>query len=640
MNSEFGLVEVEARGFDVSIGNCAANAAKIIDGIKRSTADIIVFPELSITGYTCGDLFHQTSLIGNATSSLLDIAATVGDKLVFVGLPICINGALYNCVAALNNFRVIGIVPKSDIANYKEFYEARWFTAAKGNLPKTLFDKNAPHDKDEDIPFGTDLIFQYNGAKVFAEICESLWTPIPPSSRAAIAGANIIVNPSASNSLVYKNEYREQLIANQSGRCIAAYVYSNTGSGESSTDTVYLDEKIIAYNGGIIASKRTDRVSAVVDIEKLEHDRMVQTSFSAKNNEVKEFRYIGVSLQETGTKATYVSARPFVTTDPKHLDEIIDIQTAGLQRRYDQTKIPFILGLSGGLDSTLAFLIAHRAGVPFEVYTMPGFGTSTKTLGLAKELAKAYNVKLTEIDIRPTCFQMWKDMKYSPFGIDITEMDLWYFLKHLMDVEGKNDLTFENVQARVRTAFLMNSGKVVIGTGDLSEIALGWSTYNGDHISHYNVNASIPKTLVKTLVERFSIQDRVSLAGDTLINILDLPFSPELLPLKDGKIAQETEKSIGSYVLHDFFLFHFLRNGFSPKKIMHMACQVKDVPEFQNLNVVRETLKVFLKRFFSQQFKRDCVPAGPKVGSVSLSPRGDWRGIAEADVTQWIKELE
>jgi len=656
--NKYGFVRVTAVSPRVYIGNPEQNLFEAHGELARSDdSDIILFPELSMTGYTCGDLFGQESLTNNALKETVRLADGVGNQLVVVGLPFVFESNLYNCAAVLNNGRIVGIVPKQYLPTYKEFYEKRWFQAGEG-LPNTEVEIEG-----RAVLFGPNLLFSYEGVKVGIEICEDVWMPIPPSCYHTIAGANVILNLSASNETVGKSDYRTDLVKNQSGRCVCAYAYASSGPMESTSDLVFGGHSLIAENSHILAeSPRVGKgnhsasvITADVDYEKLNHERRSSTSFGDSASCVTNHDTIPIELVNRPEVVTpikrVIAKHPFVPSDKERLrdrcEDIFGIQTMGLVGRLANIRGPINIGISGGLDSTLALLVAIKACDHFRFdhrriqgITMPGFGTTKKTKKNAKKLMKGLGITQKEIDIRPMALQVFNDMEHTPFGIGSTPLTLEDLQGGLESLEpGAQDLVFENVQARVRTLTLMSHG-FVLGTGDLSELALGWCTYNGDHMSMYNVNCSIPKTLVKFLVEYVANNDPAfKKVKDTLLDIVDTEISPELLPPgKDGEIAQSTEDKLGPYELHDFFLSHFIRNGSSPQKILLLACQAFESdyePDF-----IKVTLITFLKRFFANQFKRNCVPDGPKVGSVSLSPRGDWRMPSDADVSMWIKELE
>ena len=639
-----GFIRVAAAVPKMKVGDIDYNIDQIIKLAKKASGEnvsIIVFPELSITGYTLGDLFHQQLVIEKAKEALDQITKITHDlkSVIMVGLPMEFSGKLFNVAAAISDGKIIGIVPKTYIPNYKEFYEERWFASANDlNDTETEF-------FGYKVPIGTDILFRAKNKPeitIGIEICEDLWVPIPPSSFQVTRGATIIANLSASNDLVGKSDYRKNLVAQQSARGICGYIYTSCGVHESTTDVVFGGHAIVAENGSILSeSKRFqlegELIISDIDIEHLMSDRERTSSFgkSADDSADKRFRFVNFELRNPALPSLnrYIDPTPFIPSDPeefgKRNEEIFSIQTFGLAKRLNQTGIKkIILGLSGGLDSTLAFLVAVKTfkllGLPLKnihAYTMPGLATTKRTKSNAVKLAEILSTSIEEINI----------IRGS--------------LDHLKEIghDGKTqDVTFQNVQARYRTLILMDKANLikglVLGTGDLSEIALGWNTFTGDHISHYNVNASIPKTLVKHLVSWVSDQDDFKNAKKILKDIIDTPISPELAKDKGKNISQKTEELIGPYELHDFFLYHFLRWNSGPAKILFLANKIfgkKYKPE-----VIKKWLKLFITRFFNNQWKRSVMPDGPKVGSVSLSPRGDWRMPSDAEATLWLKELK
>ena len=664
-HESFGLVRVGVAVPRTKVADCKHNADRIIKLMEKAEASrisVLVFPELSITGYTCADLFQQIPLRKAALEALSEIAIASRKfkGLTLVGMPIAANDQLFNCAVAVQNGKVLAVIPKSFIPNYKEFYERRWFSPAENSGVSEI------QINGESVPFGTDILLAARELKellVGVEICEDLWVPIPPSSFQALAGATLLLNLSASNELIGKAGYRKQLVSNQSGRCVAAYAYCSSGTGESSTDLVFSGHCMIAENGSILCENQRFEQDDVllfsdIDCERLEIDRLRANSFGDNKRGSygqKDFRLIPFS---TGRKTAVenlsreIDAHPFVPRGKERLDErcheIFQIQVSALTKRLESVpNANLTIGVSGGLDSTLSLLLlcktADALGIPrkrIKAITMPGFGTTSRTKGNAGKLMKHLGVESDEIDIKPLCFEELKALKHKPFGINIEKLSLEKFIEKLSDLqEGSQDLVFENVQARMRTSLLMNSG-FVIGTGDLSELALGWCTYNADHMSMYNPNASIPKTLVKFLVEWAAENQFDSDARRVLKDIVATEISPELLPAgKDGKIAQKTEASIGPYELNDFFLFYLLRFGMSPTKIHYLAKQAK-FDKYYSEKEISSCLKLFLKRFFANQFKRSCLPDGPKVGSVSLSPRGDWRMPSDAELSSWLNWSE
>lgn len=641
---DYGFVRVVAVAPKVNVADCEYNALQVISEMKNADkkgAKIIVFPELSVTGYTCGDLFLQSRLLNAAQDALESIReeSISIDALVFVGAPLQYCGAVYNCAVAISKGKYLGAVPKIYLPNYKEFYEKRWFASGE-----TLVNDEVCIGRFN-VRLSKNIIFSQGDLKVAAEICEDLWTPIPPSSFAALAGANVIVNMSASNELIGKHHYLVDLIRQQSARCLSAYVYASSGFGESTTDLVFAGNAIVAENGRVVAQGERfsiEGTSAIydVDVELLENDRRTTTSFADCGRLNKEeFITVPINLESIGNDGDIlrdVKKHPFVPSDDKILndrcEEIINIQVEGLMRRLSFIHCKtLVIGVSGGLDSTLALLVAvkafdrlglDRAGI--YGITMPGFGTTGRTYHNAIELMKSLNVSIREISIRDAVIQHFKDINH--------------------DIEN-HDITYENSQARERTQILMDYANkcngIVLGTGDLSELALGWATYNGDHMSMYGVNVSIPKTLVKYLVRWFAIAGFTTdeEARKTLLDIVDTPISPELIPAdENGNIKQKTEDLVGPYELHDFFLYYVLRYGFSPKKIFCLANKAFD-GEY-DYNTIKRWLREFYRRFFQQQFKRSCLPDGPKVGSVSLSPRGDWRMPSDASASLWLAECD
>lgn len=663
-----GMVRVAACSPVIRVADVVFNGVQITHWLgqaEQNEVAVLVFPELSLTGYTCGDLFSQKVLLDRAQASLKSIVEQTQKHfggLALVGLPWMVDDQLFNCAAVICQGKLLGVVPKSFLPNYKEFYEARWFApAASARSREVVFD-------GQRIPFGTDLLFQASdieGLILGVEICEDLWVPVPPSSFHALAGATILANLSASNETIGKASYRRQLVANQSGHCVAGYVYSSSGVHESTTDLVFGGHCLIAENGSILQeSQRFQRdghlTTVEIDLDRLRIERIKTTSFGGSNlypHLDQPFRVISFSLGKSPAPVTKISrkllrevdANPFVPRDQTTLDErceeVFQTQVAGLARRLVQIgKPPVAIGISGGLDSTLALLVACKTfdllGVPrstIKGLTLPGFGTTRRTLDNANALMRHLGVSAREIDIRGLCLDEWKCLGHHPFGINPQGLGVEEFSRLLHDrpAHQQFDLVFENVQARVRTSLLMNTG-FVIGTGDVSEAALGWCTYNADHMSMYNPNSSIPKTLVKFLVRWVALHQADNHTSSTLLDIVDTVISPELLPTSSkGEIVQTTEGFIGPYELHDFFLFHFLRYGSTPQKILFLAEQAhfdKVYPREE----IRRCLKIFIKRFFNNQFKRSCLPDGPKVGSISLSPRGDWRMPSDAQARLWL----
>ncbi|HTU17706.1 MAG TPA: NAD(+) synthase [Gemmataceae bacterium] len=663
----FGFLRVAAATPLLRVADCAFNVEHILALMRRAESEhvhVLVFPELAITGYTCADLFHHPVLQRGAVEALEHLArdsAAVFSGLAIVGLPLAVEDLVFNCAAVLHRGRLLGVVPKSFLPNYKEFYEARWFAPAI---------KARRRDIDiagQTVPFGTDRLFaatDVEGLIVGVEICEDLWVPAPPSSAQALAGAIVLVNASASNETIGKASYRRQLVLGQSGRCMAAYVYSSCGVGESTTDVVFGGHCLIAENGTLLAeSRRFLREDALliadVDLDRLRTERQRTNSFLDPHlypGFDHPFAHSEFALGEQPIPTDLrrqVEAHPFVPQGQEQLrdrcEEIFHIQVAGLAKRLEHIGTPPVsIGISGGLDSTLALLVACKtmdtllaSRQHIHAFTLPGFGTSSRTRDNARALMRQLGVTAREVDIRALCLEEMRALGHRPFGIDLTGLSVEDLTERLrrLPPEQCHDLVFENVQARMRTSLLMNSG-FVVGTGDVSEAALGWSTYNGDHMSMYNPNSSIPKTLVKFLVSWAARNEFEGDARRTLLDIVDTLISPELLPAgADGQPAQATESTIGPYEVLDFFLFHFLRYGAPPEKILFLAERARFQHPYST-DELRGWLKRFIRRFFANQFKRSCVPDGPKVGTISLSPRGDWRMPSDAQATLWLRWAE
>jgi NAD+ synthase (glutamine-hydrolysing) len=678
---EHGFFRVAAASPRVSVGNPAANAAAILEMVKQAAdqkVELIVFPELSLTGYTCGDLFADETLLRGAAEALHSLALDVAQffpGVMIVGLPIKRRSHLFNCAAVVQKGSIAGLVPKRFIPNYKEFYERRWFTPGPAPFRKYVhfgeFTNINLQSDDLFAIYEDNEVAKATSAILGVEICEDLWVPVPPSSELALRGANIIVNLSASNEVITKADYRRDLVVGQSARLMSAYIYAGASVTESTTDLVFGGHCLIAENGALLAeSKRFHRDGALIvadiDIERLNGDRRRSGTFGDQSAErITEYtkkQRITELLQESGLSASLhpphetllrpISPHPFVPRESQRLadrcEEIFHIQTAALAKRIEVSKQRSLhIGVSGGLDSTLSLLVATKTcdllGLPRETVhglTMPGFGTSSRTKTNAIALMEHLGIASETIDIRQLCLDTFISLGHKPFGIDPTGMDLDSFVAALTQVpiEQRSDLTFENVQARVRTLLLMNRG-FVVGTGDMSELALGWATYNADHMSMYNPNAGVPKTLVRFLVEWAADHEFEGPARDVLHSIARTEISPELLPLGEGESLQSTEGTIGPYELHDFFLYYVLRFGFRPSKIYRLARQAIFSRPYTPVEV-RTWMRVFYRRFFANQFKRSCVPDGPKVGSVSLSPRGDWRMPSDADASLWLAEVD
>jgi NAD+ synthase (glutamine-hydrolysing) len=631
-----GFIKVAAGTPKIQIANCPVNTGLIIDEIKKmkkAGAKIMVLPELCISGFECRDLFWQERLLKECLDSLKAVADSTADvdALIFVGLPVEAGGKLFNCAAALNHGKVLGLIPKTHIPNYNEFYEGRYFS--KGNDEAETIELFG-----EEVPFGTDIIFscaQMPHLKVAAEICEDLWVPDPPSVSHALAGATIIVNPSASDEMTGKAEYRSALVNNQSARLICGYIYASAGDGESTTDLVFSGHNLICeYGITLKESKRfeNEMIYTEIDVDRLVSERRRMSTFPVQSPDWYTVVSFDLNVEDTELTRNF-DPQPFVPSDKyayeKRCDEILNMQAFGLKKRLEHTHCTnAVVGISGGLDSTLALLVTARAfdlaGIErnkITAITMPCFGTTDKTYNNACTLSKCLGAQLREVDIKKSVSLHFSDIGHDP---------------------ENHNVTYENAQARERTQVLMDianeSGGLVIGTGDLSELALGWATYNGDHMSMYAVNCSVPKTLVRHLVRYYADTCGDKTLSDILIDVLNTPVSPELLPPKDGVISQKTEELVGPYELHDFFLYYMLRMCYEPDKIYRIA--KKAFKGTYDDEFILGWLKSFYRRFFSQQFKRSCLPDGPKVGSVAVSPRGDLRMPSDACADIWLKQLE
>ncbi len=641
----YGLFRVATAIPTVKIADCQSNLEQHLRLIQKAAGQevqLVVFPELSLTGYTCADLFHQPLLLQTALEALVTLATemSTSDISACVGLPLAWGNHIYNTAAFIQKGEILAIVPKTYLPDYNEFYETRWFASGL-EIPTGTYVEVPGMTKP--VPFGTDLLIRLNEATIGIELCEDLWVPIPPSSRLALAGANVILNLSASDEVLGKHAYLKQMIASQSGRLAATYVYASAGFGESSTDLVFAGKGLIAENGSLLAeSTRFSMDPALLvadtDIEKLQVLRRRQTTYYQAGEGASRYRLITAHTVHTPNFEQnlnrYIDPRPFVPADSTDREircrEIFDIQVAGLVTRLNHIQArTAVIGISGGLDSTLALLVTVKAfdklgwdrkrviGI-----TMPGFGTSGRTYRNSLGLMESLGITMREISIRESVTQHFKDL----------------------DIDGSvHDVTYENCQARERTQILMDAsnqtGGIVIGTGDLSELALGWCTYNGDHMSMYAVNTSIPKTLVRHLVQWVADTNVDRHSREILLDIIDTPISPELIPTDaNGNIAQKTEDLIGPYELHDFFLYHSFRFGASPCKIYFLAR--KAFNDVYPPATLKKWLRNFFYRFFQQQFKRSCLPDGPKVGTVSLSPRGDWRMPSDAQARIWLEEVK
>ncbi len=632
-----GFIKVAAGSVAVTVGDPARNKRAIcarIEEADREKVNLLVLPELVITGYTCGDLFYSDLLLSAAVDALKAVCAFTTGKypVVVLGVPLRHRQKLYNCAAVLSNGHILGIVPKRDLPNYTEFYEKRQFTSGK-----TLPEMATVTIAGQEAPFGMNLLFQHRKMDLYCfgvELCEDLWAPCPPSEALCLNGALLIANPSASDEVIGKEEYRRLLVSATSARLIAGYIYCNAGPEESTQDLVFSRHHMIAENGAILAENRPFEPKSLtcteLDLQRLAAERHKNTSFRL---ETRPFRCCCFDQEFFITPLTrYYPTNPFVPADENDLrqraESILKMQAYGLRKRLMHTGAScVVVGISGGLDSTLALLVAvrtmellHRPSEDILAVTMPCFGTTSRTKNNAVTLCRELGVTLKEINITKAVEQHFADIDQDASNLDVT---------------------FENAQARERTQILMDlanqRGGILIGTGDLSELALGWATYNGDHMSMYGVNASVPKTLVRYIV-RYEADHSSAALRAVLLDILDTPVSPELLPVdQEGRMTQKTEDLVGPYELHDFYLYHFLRFGFRPKKLLRLARHA-----YQGQYSEEELLhwlKTFLKRFFAQQFKRSCMPDGPKVGSVCLSPRGDWRMPSDASAALWLEEL-
>ncbi len=634
----YGLIKVAAAIPNVKVADCQFNASHIENLINEADSNgvqLVCFPELSVTGYTCGDLFNSTLLISQAEEALNDIvSSTAGLNIIsIVGVPVSVRNRLFNCAAIIYRGSIIALCPKRHLPNYNEFYEMRWFSPS-GEAPceQTVL-------CGQYVPFGDNIVIDCGQFSFSTEICEDLWTPVPPSCQAAMSGAQIVFNLSASNELIGKNAYLKQLVSQQSARCIAGYVYASAGFGESSTDLVYTGKGYIAENGVIIGqserfSLKEQLVINDIDVNRIDSERRRTSTFKSSPASGSS-RHIQVEYEVPSFNELhrYIDPYPFIPKDDDMravCGEIFNIQACALATRLHHTGMKsMVVGISGGLDSTLALLVCVKTcellGLPKSSVTgitMPGYGTTNRTYTNAVEMIKRLGCTFREISIREACDRHFKDIGHDP---------------------AIHDVTYENTQARERTQILMDvanqTGGMVIGTGDLSELALGWATYNGDHMSMYGVNASIPKTLVRYMVRYVAENEVDSSVREILLDVIDTPVSPELLPADpNGNISQKTEDLVGPYDLHDFFLFYTLRYGFTPSKIKYLAeIAFKDIFDKEAIN---KWLKTFIRRFFSQQFKRNCMPDAPKVGSVCLSPRGDWRMPSDASARAWLEDID
>ena len=631
-----GYIKVAAATPKVKVADCPYNTKLIIEEMedaREKGVNVLVFSELTISSYTCGDLFLQGPLLRDAKKGLLEVreASKGSSMVVVVGVPYAVGQKLYNCAAVIQNGSILGLVPKTYLPNYSEFYEARHFARGSKKVKEIRIG-------EEMVPFGTNLLFQCQEMEelvIACEVCEDLWVPLPPSTRHALAGATLICNPSASDETTTKEIYRRNLVSNQSARLISGYIYASAGEGESTQDVVYSGHNLICENGSILAEAKrftNETIYAQIDLQRLSTERRRMTTFFDEIEEEYVTVPFSMEMKEVELERIYPKT-PFIPSDrkerDKRCDEILTIQAMGLKKRLEHTRCQHaVIGISGGLDSTLAVLVTARAfdmlGLPREnmiCVTMPCYGTTDRTYQNAITLIKRLGATLKEINIIKAVEQHFQDIEHD---------------------ETIHNVVYENSQARERTQILMDLANkyngMVIGTGDLSELALGWATYNGDHMSMYAVNVSVPKTLVRYLVLYYAETTEDKALTDVLMDVLDTPVSPELLPPVDGVISQKTEDLVGPYELHDFFLYYVMRFGFAPKKLYRMAKHT-----FQgeyDTQTIYKWLRTFFWRFFAQHFKRTCLPDGPKVGSVAVSPRGDLRMPTDASVNLWIQELD
>lgn len=629
-----GFIKTAAITPLIRVADCVYNTNQIIDAIQRAKTmgvNLLVFPELAVTGYTCGDLFFQQALIQSAKESAEKIAQNVPAGMVVVfGCPVDSRSKLYNCAIVASNASILGIVPKANIPNYQEFYEARWFSSAREKEEFVEFN-------GQSVPLSMHQIFtctQMPSFRLAVEICEDLWVPCPPSVSHAVNGATVIANLSASDEFAGKARYRKDLVNGQSARLICGYVYCDAGEGESTTDLVFTGHDLICENGVLLAQhaqKPGEILATEIDLQRIEHERRMKNTFFNESNPA--YRFTDFQIEPCETDLTRpISRNPFIPEGDAAIenrcDKILNLQALGLKRRISHTSCKsLVIGLSGGLDSTLALLVSAQAldmlGMSHKniiAITMPCFGTTNRTKSNAQKLAEAMDCTLRIIDIKASVTQHFADIGHD---------------------ETNYNVVYENAQARERTQILMDVANqvngLVVGTGDLSELALGWATFNGDHMSNYAVNASVPKTLVRYIVDYYANSSEPELR-DILKDILATPISPELLPSDGSAVTQETEDLVGPYELHDFFIYYCLRWGCGPAKIFRLARYAFDGS--YDKTVIMKWLKIFYRRFFNQQFKRSCLPDAPKVGSVTLSPRGDWRMPSDAKFAIWLDELD
>ncbi len=647
LNRDLGFLRVGAAVPELRIADVSFNVAAIIELLRKARKEgvqVVVFPEMSVTGYTIGDLIQQEALLARAQEGLNDILKeSAGSSMVAaVGMPLPVDQKIFNCAVVMSSGRILGVIPKAFLPSYREFYEDRWFSPAEDARSETI------ELAGQKVPFGADVLFRLQGPAsilVGVEVCEDLWVPLAPHEYQAAGGATVLLNLSASNEVLGKADWRRTMVSSESGRCIAAYCYVSSGTGESSNDIVYGGHGIIAENGVLLQeserlSSGAQLIISDIDLDRLAHDRRAATPFRELSGRSRTFRIVETEIEDPVTARLYrtLDPHPFVPADPgrraERCREIFSMQVAALAQKLSGARKSHIaLGVSGGLDSALALLVAVKTAdflkIPrgnVHAYSLPGFGTTRRTSTNATRLCRALGVSFARVDITRSCKSQLKDLGH----------------------EGEKDVVFENTQARYRTEFLFNKANefdgIVLGTGDLTEVALGWSTFSGDHMSHYHVNVSVPKTLVRYLVRWVAEEELAgSPAQKVLYSILETPISPELLPPQKGKIVQKSEDVIGPVELADFYLYPFIRFGMRPGKILYLANEVRKQKLFDGqytLADLHRWLESFVRRFFASQFKRTCLPEGPKVGSVSLSPRGDWRMPSDADPSLWLEDLE
>lgn len=647
LSRDLGFLRVAAAVPALRVADVDYNVRAIVEVVKKAADEgvqVLTLPEMALTGYTIGDLVHHAALLTRAEEGLGDILkeSAGNGRLVVVGMPLYVDQRVFNCAVVLNSGRILGVIPKTLLPSHREFYEDRWFSPSRDAVSDGI------DLAGQQAPFGTDLLFGLQGipsAVVGVEICEDLWVPLSPHEHQAMAGATVLLNLSASNEVLTKSDWRRVMVSSESGRCIAAYCYASSGIGESSNDVVYGGHAIIAENGVVLQesnrfSSDPQLVISDVDLDRLNHDRRVMTSFHDVTRQSRRFKIVKAEVGDltAGQLRREIDPHPFVPADPalrgERCRDIFSMQVAGMTKKLSgANKSHMVLGVSGGIDSALTLLVAVKTADSLALprsnvhaYTLPGFGTTRRTRGNATKLCQALGVNFDRADITKTCTSHLRDLKHN----------------------GQGDVVFENVQARYRAEFLFNKANeldgIVLGTGDLTEVALGWCTFAGDHMSHYHVSASVPKTLVRFLVRWVAEEEMAgSPAQKVLRDILGTPISPELLRPENGEIVQRSEEIIGPVELADFYLYPFVRFGMRPGKILFLANEVRKQGLFEgqySFDDLHRWLKSFLERFFANQFKRTCMPEGPKVGSVSLSPRGDWRMPSDAEARVWLEDLE